>query len=40
MKKKPKDQRSIQDQSKYKAAVQIVAKNPDIAKQMGAGRTQ
>jgi len=40
MKKKPRDQRSIQDQSKYKAAVQIVAKNPDIAKQMGAGRTQ
>ena len=37
MKKKPKDQRSIQDQSKYKAAVQIVAKNPDISKQMSAG---
>jgi len=37
MKKKPKAQRSIQDQSKYKAAVQIVAKNPDIVKQMGTG---
>jgi hypothetical protein len=37
MKKKPKAQRSIQDQSKYKAAVQIVAKNPDVVKQMGTG---
>lgn len=37
MKKKPKTQRSIQDQSKFKAAVQIVAKNPDIVKQMGTG---
>jgi hypothetical protein len=26
--------RSIQDQAKYKAAVQLVAKNPDIVKQM------
>jgi hypothetical protein len=34
--------RSIQDQSKYKAAVQIVAKNPDIAKSMSTnmGQTQ
>ena len=37
MKKKPKSQRSIQDQSKYKAAVQIVAKNPDVVKKMGTG---
>ena len=40
MKKKPKDQRSIQDQSKYKSAVQAIAKNPDIAKQLGAGGGQ
>jgi hypothetical protein len=34
--------RSIQDQSKYKAAVQIVAKNPDIAKSLSSnlGQTQ
>ena len=35
MKKKGKN-RSIQDQSAYKAAVQIVAKNPDIVKQMSS----
>jgi ribosomal protein S17 len=40
MKKKPKANRSIQDQSKYKAAVQIIAKNPDIVKQMGTSQGQ
>jgi Bacteriophage T4-like portal protein (Gp20) len=37
MKKRGVENRSIQDQAKYKAAVQIVAKNPEIAKQMGTG---
>jgi hypothetical protein len=32
--------RSIQDQSKYKAAVQIVAKNPDIADSLSANQGQ
>ena len=32
--------RSIQDQSKYKAAVQIVAKNPDIANSLNANQGQ
>jgi hypothetical protein len=32
--------RSIQDQSKYKAAVQVVAKNPDIAKSMSTAQEQ
>ena len=32
--------RSIQDQSKYKAAVQIVAKNPDIVKSLSTAQTQ
>jgi intein/homing endonuclease len=36
MKKKSKENRSMQDQSKYKAAVQILAKNPEIAKSIGA----
>jgi hypothetical protein len=40
MKKMPKGQRSIQDQSKYKAAVQVIAKNPDVAKQMGSAAQQ
>ncbi len=40
MKKKPKANRSIQDQSKYKAAVQVIAKNPDIVKQMGTSQGQ
>jgi hypothetical protein len=32
--------RSIQDQSKYKAAVQVVAKNPDIAKTLSTNQGQ
>jgi hypothetical protein len=32
--------RSIQDQSKYKAAVQVVAKNPEIAKTLSANQGQ
>ena len=32
--------RSIQDQSKYKAAVQLVAKNPDIVNSLGSGNAQ
>ena len=35
MKKTPKENRSIQDQSKYKQAVQIVAKNKDLMSRMG-----
>lgn len=38
MKKKGKN-RSMQDESKYKAAVQVLAKNPDIVKSMGTGKT-
>jgi hypothetical protein len=34
MKKKGVDNRSMQEQSAYKQAVQIIAKNPEIAKQM------
>lgn len=34
-KKKPVDQRTPQEQSNYKAAVQLVAKNPDIVQQLG-----
>lgn len=34
-KKKPIDQRTPQEQSNYKAAVQLVAKNPDIVQQLG-----
>ena len=34
--KKKGNNRSIQDQSAYKAAVQVVAKNPDIVKQMSS----
>ena len=39
MKEKGVNNRSMQEQSKYKAAVQIVAKNPDIAKQISAQQT-
>lgn len=36
MKERGVDNRTMQEQSKYKAAVQIIAKNPDLAKSMGA----
>ena len=38
IKKIPKNERSIQQQSQYKAAVQFVAKNPDVISQLGAGQ--
>jgi hypothetical protein len=34
--KRKKGNRSMQDESKYKAALQIVAKNKDLLAQMGA----
>ena len=34
--KKKGNNRSMQDETSYKAAVQIVAKNPDIVKQMSS----
>lgn len=37
MKEKGVQNRTMQEQSAYKAAVQVVAKNPDIAKQMSPG---
>ena len=40
MKKKGVQNRSIQDQSRYKAAVQVIAKNPEIAKSLGTGQQQ
>jgi hypothetical protein len=40
MKAKGIENRSIQDQSKYKQAVQIIAKNPEEAKAAGAGNDQ
>jgi len=40
MKLKGVQNRSMQEQSKYKQAVQIVAKNPDIAKQLGSAINQ
>jgi hypothetical protein len=40
MKKKPKNERTMKEQSAYKAAVQIVAKNPEEAKQMGVNMQQ
>ena len=43
MKQKGVNNRSIQEQSKYKQAVQIIAKNPDIASQfnnMGEQKAQ
>jgi hypothetical protein len=40
MKAKGVENRSIQDQSKYKQAVQIIAKNPEVAKAAGAGNEQ
>jgi hypothetical protein len=36
MKKKGVQNRSMQEQSKYKQAVQIIAKNPEVAKSLGA----
>lgn len=35
MKKKPKSERTPSEQSKYKAAVQVIAKNKNVLKQMG-----
>ena len=40
MKEKGVENRSMQDQSKYKQAVQVIAKNPDIAKSLGASKEQ
>ena len=40
MKEKGVENRSMQEQSKYKQAVQIVAKNPEIAKSMSSGAQQ
>jgi hypothetical protein len=40
MKEKGVENRSMQDQSKYKQAVQFIAKNPDIAKSLGASKEQ
>jgi len=36
MKKKGVQNRSMQEQSKYKQAVQIIAKNPEVAKSLGS----
>ena len=36
MKKKGVENRSMQEQSKYKQAVQIIAKNPEVAKSLGS----
>jgi hypothetical protein len=36
MKQRGVQNRTTQEQSKYKAAVQIIAKNPEIAQQLGA----
>jgi hypothetical protein len=38
MKQKGKTGRSMADESKYKQAVQLIAKNPDIVAQMGTGQ--
>ena len=38
--KKRKGNRSMQDEAKYKAAVQVIAKNQDIAGQLGTGGQQ
>jgi hypothetical protein len=38
MKQKGKNNRSMADESKYKQAVQLIAKNPDIVAQMGTGQ--
>jgi hypothetical protein len=40
MKKKGVENRSMQEQSKYKQAVQFIAKNPEIAKSLGASKQQ
>ena len=38
MKQKGKANRSMADESKYKQAVQLIAKNPDVVAQMGTGQ--
>ena len=40
MKQKGKANRSMADESKYKQAVQLIAKNPDVVAQMGTGQQQ
>lgn len=40
MKSKGVENRSMQEQSKYKQAVQFIAKNPEIAKSLGADQNQ
>jgi hypothetical protein len=40
MKEKGVENRSMQEQSKYKQAVQFIAKNPEISKSLGAGKEQ
>jgi hypothetical protein len=40
MKKRGKENRTMSDESKYKQAVQLIAKNPDIVSQMGTGGQQ
>jgi hypothetical protein len=40
MKEKGVENRSMQEQSKYKQAVQFIAKNPEIAKSLGAAKEQ
>lgn len=40
MKKRGKENRTMSDESKYKQAVQLIAKNPDIVAQMGTGQQQ
>lgn len=40
MKKRGKENRTMADESKYKQAVQLIAKNPDIVAQMGTGQQQ
>jgi hypothetical protein len=40
MKKKGVDNRSMQEQSKYKQAVQLIAKNPEVAKSLGTPQQQ
>ena len=37
MKKMPKANRTMADEAKYKAAVQIIAKNPELASRSQAG---
>ena len=40
MKKRGVDNRSMQEQSKYKQAVQLIAKNPEVAKSLGTPQQQ